>query len=74
MTKFLRIEYLVHIKIASGPICPQAPSRSPSIFHGMSNARSCALDANGKLMDASEIVWYNDPDDAQPLSSKFPYL
>lgn len=26
-----------------------------------------ALGPDGKLLDATEIVWYNDPDDAQPI-------
>ena len=42
------------------PSIPPRTSRSPSVSHGMSNAESCALDANGKLMDASKIVWYNE--------------
>ncbi|KAG6805974.1 hypothetical protein H0H92_013183, partial [Tricholoma furcatifolium] len=28
----------------------------------------CALDSNGKLKDARDIVWYNDPDDELPVS------
>ena len=26
-----------------------------------------ALGANGQLLDASKITWYNDPDDPQPI-------
>ena len=33
----------------------------------MSSDENCALDADGNLKDASQIAWYNDPDDAQPL-------
>jgi hypothetical protein len=33
-----------------------------------SNSDQCALDADGTLLDASEIVsFYNDPDDDDPL-------
>ena len=44
------------------------PSTSRSLFvsHGMSNTESWALDAKGKLMDVSEIIWYKDHDDTQP--------
>jgi hypothetical protein len=31
----------------------------------------CALDADGNLLDADKIEWFNDPDDAQPLSTQF---
>jgi hypothetical protein len=30
---------------------------------------SYALDADGKLLDASQIDWYNDPDDKEPISA-----
>jgi hypothetical protein len=26
-----------------------------------------ALGPDGRLLDATEIEWYNDPDDAQPI-------
>ena len=29
----------------------------------------CAVGPDGKLLDASEIVWFNDPDDDAPLST-----
>jgi len=29
----------------------------------------CALGPDGKLLDASEIVWVNDPDDLMPIAS-----
>ena len=28
-----------------------------------------ALGPDGQLLDASKIVWYNDPDDPQPIQS-----
>jgi hypothetical protein len=30
---------------------------------------NCTLDSNGNLLDASQIEWYNDPDDQAPISS-----
>ncbi|KAJ7236161.1 hypothetical protein C8J57DRAFT_1530264 [Mycena rebaudengoi] len=30
-------------------------------------SEQCAVGPDGKLLDAKTIVWYNDPDDAQPL-------
>jgi hypothetical protein len=27
----------------------------------------CALGPDGKLLDASKIAWYGDPDDPQPI-------
>ena len=30
---------------------------------------NCALGTDGKLLDASEIVWFNDPDDDEPMAS-----
>ena len=42
------------------PTIPPRTSRSPSVSQGMSNAESCALDANGILMDVSKIIWYNE--------------
>jgi hypothetical protein len=27
----------------------------------------CALGPDGKLLDASKIPWYDDPDDPQPI-------
>jgi hypothetical protein len=28
---------------------------------------SCAIGKDGNLLDAADIVWFNDPDDAAPL-------
>ena len=33
----------------------------------MSSDKNCALDTNGNLKNASQIHWYNDPDDVEPL-------
>ena len=33
---------------------------------------NCAVGSDGKLLDASEIIWYNDPDDAQPVQPNPP--
>ena len=30
---------------------------------------NCALDSDGKLLDASHFNWYNDPDDKEPIST-----
>lgn len=30
-------------------------------------ADQSALGPDGQLLDATEIKWYNDPDDAQPI-------
>lgn len=30
----------------------------------------CALDANGNLLDASKIVWFNDRDDIEPMITR----
>ena len=30
---------------------------------------NCALGTDGKLLDASEIIWFNDPDDDEPMAS-----
>lgn len=30
-------------------------------------SETCALGPDGQLLDASEITWFNDPDDAQPI-------
>ena len=29
---------------------------------------NCAVGSNGKLLDASQIVWFNDPDDDEPMA------
>ncbi|KAG6808200.1 hypothetical protein H0H92_005059 [Tricholoma furcatifolium] len=34
----------------------------------------CALGPNGTLLDAQDIVWYNDPDDKIPISSGEPRI
>ena len=31
-----------------------------------------ALGPDGQLLDATKIVWYNDPDDAQPIQPTVP--
>jgi hypothetical protein len=33
------------------------------------SSNSCALGPDGQLLPADKISWYNDPDDAQPLSA-----
>jgi hypothetical protein len=35
----------------------------------MPTSDQCALGPDGKLLDASEIVWVNDPDDLMPVAS-----
>ncbi len=30
-------------------------------------ADQCALGPDGQLLDVTEIKWYNDPDDTQPI-------
>ncbi|KAG0695024.1 hypothetical protein DFH29DRAFT_787911, partial [Suillus ampliporus] len=34
----------------------------------------CAVGPDGRLKDASEIVWHNDPDDEQPISAPRPAM
>ena len=34
----------------------------------MPTSNQCALGPDGKLLDASEIVWVNDPDDLMPIA------
>jgi hypothetical protein len=29
---------------------------------------NCAVGPDGKLLDASQIVWFNDPDDDEPMA------
>jgi hypothetical protein len=46
--------------------------REQSVHHysthfSMSSSDSCAVGPDGKLLDASEITWFNDPDDAHPI-------
>ena len=36
------------------------------------SSENCALDAHGNLLDASQITWFNDPDDATPLPTATP--
>jgi hypothetical protein len=31
-----------------------------------------ALGPDGQLLDATKMVWYNDPDDAQPIQPALP--
>ncbi len=33
------------------------------------DSESCALNPDGTMKDAEDIVWYNDPNDAQPIPS-----
>jgi hypothetical protein len=33
----------------------------------MDAEEQCALDPHGNLRDASDIVWYNDKDDLEPI-------
>lgn len=33
----------------------------------MATSDQCALGPNGRLLDTSEIIWLNDPDDLTPL-------
>ena len=35
----------------------------------LTSSDQCALGPDGKLLDASEIVWVNDPDDLMPIAS-----
>lgn len=37
---------------------------SPSRSHKMD---SCALGTDGKLLGATDLEWFNDPDDTHPL-------
>ena len=32
---------------------------------------NCAVGSDGNLLDASQIVWFNDPDDDQPIAPTF---
>ena len=34
----------------------------------MSTSDQCALEPDRKLLDASEIIWVNDPDDLMPIA------
>ena len=34
----------------------------------------CALGPDGKLLDASDIIWLNDPDDLTPIPPKSPIV
>lgn len=43
------------------------PHSTPHSSPNMSDL-GCAVDTTGKLLDASEIVFYNDPDDETPIS------
>jgi len=38
----------------------------------MSDSRSCAQGPDGELLDASNITWYYDRDDTEPLPSTLP--
>jgi hypothetical protein len=42
---------------------------SSSCLMTLSNSDNYAVDSHGNLMSAERIVWYNDPDDATPISS-----
>jgi len=35
----------------------------------MPSSDQCAIGTDGSLLDAQQITWYNDPDDAAPISS-----
>ena len=36
------------------------------------NSDQCARGTNGELLDASQIQWFNDPDDIHPISNSAP--
>jgi hypothetical protein len=42
------------------------PTPNPRNTH---SSRQCAVGHEGQLLDASQIPWYNDPDDTVPTSS-----
>ena len=47
----------------------------PISHHSISlnmNSDQCARGPNGGLLDASQIQWFNDPDDIYPMSNSAP--
>ena len=42
--------------------------RLPTSHHLLMASDNCAIGPDGKLLDASKITWFNDPDDAEPMA------
>ncbi|KAI9444652.1 hypothetical protein H4582DRAFT_2052925 [Lactarius indigo] len=41
----------------------------PTLLMMADNDEQCALMPNGTLKEPDKIIWYNDPDDAEPISA-----
>jgi hypothetical protein len=49
------------------PLIPWSSYLHLDIIDDMADPSQPALGPDGRLLDASEIKWYNDPDDTNPI-------
>jgi len=61
---------LPSVLTVTDPLAPHNPGQSANVSQSplhLNMADQPALGPDGHLLDATDIEWYNDPDDAQPI-------
>ena len=63
----LSLHYINRVPFASTSSAHCIPTAPPFLFPSSMSNEQCAVDALSHLKDASEIKWFNDPDDTEAL-------